>query len=180
MASHDIKTVEPQSSKNSLKQPRRPRPDALSLLSSLMSSDDATGAQTPKLVSPLPINLELLQAQPLPLALMREPDESVRRTLSQDWLKEQYSPRPGSADRSPFSEGSPLHDALARGIRRQSLASIAEDEDDEDSEVSGDALLVSEEEIGERARVLSNTEDCQRPEGAQKELDSHCSLESDE
>lgn len=85
------------------------------------------------------LNLEQMESQPLPIRIFAEKDASVRRTLSQDWLRATYSPRGGGiqSSRGSFGAGGRKEGSLEG---RASLASIPEDDEDEGSEASMEDL----------------------------------------
>lgn len=121
------------------------------------------------MASPIPINLARLQSQPLSLGLIRERDASVRKTLSQDWLKERFSPRPMSVGHTPFSRKGSLHTSAGPLFSKLPLASIAEDDRDDDSELSGDLAPVSEEEISDKTRASLISQAVSRPRVGEEE-----------
>lgn len=169
MTSKDNKRKENGDAQGQDEQRRRRRPDALSLLSSLLSSDDPNDASTPNVTSQIPLSLTRLQSQPLSLGLIRERDASVRKTLSQDWLKERFSPRPRSVERPPFATKGSWHSSAGPLFSKLSLASIAEDDHDDDSDVSGDLGPVVAHEISDKTRALSISQAVSRPREGEEE-----------
>lgn len=157
----EVKAIERPHTQIRTKQSRRRRPKVLKLNSSEAPSDQhEKTSHISKLVSPSPTKVHMPQARPLPASTMRELDESVRKTLSQDWLKERFSPRPRGAKRSGAGgEGC----TQAVFLSSTSLATIAEDRRYEDCEYSADLTPTTVSAINYRTMASARARGSPKP-----------------
>lgn len=136
MTTSNAKAVEEQIIQGRVRQAKRRRSEAMKKHSSEGRSDKPHNkGYKAKLVRPVPRRWHGLQPQPFSSSLVQELDESVRRTLSQDWQRDRFSPRP---------RGVPKHRMLgdvrvpAPLFSPTALGSIAEEGRYEDCEFSAD------------------------------------------